>query len=57
MASAIRNSSVGMGQEDIAIVGMACIFPGADSLAQYWQNLVGHADCVTDPPAARIAHG
>jgi acyl transferase domain-containing protein len=30
---------------------MACIVPGADSLAQFWQNIVAKVDCVTDPPA------
>jgi PfaB family protein len=26
--------------EKIAIVGMSCLFPGADNLAQFWQNLL-----------------
>ena len=36
---------------DIAIIGMACLFPGAPDLATYWSNIVGAVDCVTDPPA------
>src|SRR5262249_51594310 len=36
--------------EDVAIVGMACVFPGADSLSRFWQNIVNKVDCVTDPP-------
>jgi acyl transferase domain-containing protein/phosphopantetheinyl transferase len=36
--------------DDIAIVGMACIFPGAPDLKTYWQNIVKGVDAVTDPP-------
>ena len=36
--------------EDIAIVGMACIFPGAPDIRTFWQNIVNKVDCVTDPP-------
>ena len=28
------------GQDDIAIIGMAGRFPGANSVAEYWQNLL-----------------
>lgn len=37
--------------DDIAIVGMSCLFPGADSPARFWQNIVGKVDCITDAPA------
>lgn len=37
--------------DDIAIVGMSCLFPGADSPAKFWQNIVGKVDCITDAPA------
>lgn len=37
--------------EDIAIVGMSCMFPGADSPERFWQNVVHKVDCVTDAPA------
>ncbi|BFM08081.1 beta-ketoacyl synthase N-terminal-like domain-containing protein [Halioxenophilus aromaticivorans] len=30
--------------EPIAIVGMGCLFPGADTPAQYWQNLLAQKD-------------
>ncbi len=36
--------------EDIAIVGMACLFPGADTPARFWQNIVDRVDCIGDPP-------
>lgn len=34
----------------VAIIGMACMFPGAPDLDTYWQNIVNKVDCVTDPP-------
>lgn len=37
--------------EPIAIVGMSCIFPGAQDLQQYWQNILGKVDSVGDAPA------
>lgn len=39
------------GEEDIAIIGMACFFPGADTVGRYWENIVHKVDCVGDPPA------
>lgn len=36
--------------DDVAIVGMACVFPGADTPAQFWRNITGKVDCVSDPP-------
>ncbi len=38
---------------DIAIVGMACVFPKAPDLATYWRNIRGGVDAITDVPAAR----
>ncbi|NQD72525.1 acyltransferase domain-containing protein, partial [Sphingobacterium shayense] len=38
---------------DIAIVGMDCIFPGAKSLEEYWRNIVGGKDSVTEVPDER----
>lgn len=37
-------------QEDIAIVGMAGLYPGAADLQAYWQNIIDKKDFVTDPP-------
>ncbi len=31
---------------DIAIVGMACVFPKAPDLRQYWQNILQRLDCI-----------
>jgi len=34
----------------VAIVGMACLFPGARDVDAYWHNILGGVDAVTDPP-------
>jgi acyl transferase domain-containing protein/phosphopantetheinyl transferase (holo-ACP synthase) len=34
----------------VAIVGMACLFPGAPDVDAYWANILGKVDAVTDPP-------
>ncbi|HEV2372499.1 MAG TPA: SDR family NAD(P)-dependent oxidoreductase [Streptosporangiaceae bacterium] len=41
---------------DVAIVGMACVYPGADGLGAYWANVVAGKDAVTDVPAERWRH-
>ncbi|HEV7757651.1 MAG TPA: beta-ketoacyl synthase N-terminal-like domain-containing protein, partial [Acidimicrobiales bacterium] len=38
---------------DIAVVGMAALFPGAADTEQYWANIVGGVDCVTEVPRER----
>ncbi|WP_429841912.1 edeine biosynthesis hybrid PKS-NRPS EdeI [Brevibacillus sp. FIR094] len=40
-------------RQDIAIIGMACRFPGASSLEEYWNNLQQGHDSISDIPAAR----
>ncbi|MCG6893496.1 MAG: SDR family NAD(P)-dependent oxidoreductase, partial [Desulfobacteraceae bacterium] len=37
----------------IAVIGMACLFPDADTPMQFWQNLVTGKDSVGEPPATR----
>lgn len=44
MSSAERKT----GPQDIAIVGMASVFPKAHDVREYWQNLVDKVDGVTD---------
>jgi acyl carrier protein len=39
--------------EPIAIVGMACRFPGADNLAAFWELLMKGGDAITEVPAQR----
>ncbi|HEY4460686.1 MAG TPA: beta-ketoacyl synthase N-terminal-like domain-containing protein [Pseudonocardiaceae bacterium] len=38
---------------DVAIVGMAGVFPGAPDLDSFWANIVGNVDAVTEVPAHR----
>jgi acyl transferase domain-containing protein/phosphopantetheinyl transferase len=38
------------GCKDIAIIGMACIFPGAGDLHRYWENILAKVDAVSDAP-------
>ena len=40
--------------EQIAIVGMAALFPGAADLDQYWQNLIAGRACISDVPPDRF---
>lgn len=47
---ATRTSSSGRPQEDIAVVGVACLFPGAPNAAVYWRNILSKVDAITDPP-------
>jgi len=35
---------------DIAIVGMACVFPRAPHLQAYWENIIHKVNAVGDPP-------
>lgn len=39
-----------MKQQDVAIIGMSCVFPGASDVTTYWENILGKVDAVTDPP-------
>jgi acyl transferase domain-containing protein/NAD(P)H-dependent flavin oxidoreductase YrpB (nitropropane dioxygenase family)/NAD(P)-dependent dehydrogenase (short-subunit alcohol dehydrogenase family)/acyl carrier protein len=38
---------------DVAIVGMACIFPKSANLRQYWANILGGIDAITEVPPER----
>jgi acyl transferase domain-containing protein/NAD(P)H-dependent flavin oxidoreductase YrpB (nitropropane dioxygenase family)/NAD(P)-dependent dehydrogenase (short-subunit alcohol dehydrogenase family)/acyl carrier protein len=38
---------------DVAIVGMACVFPGAPDREAFWANIVGGTDAVTEVPDGR----
>ena len=39
---------------DIAIIGMACVFPGARNLDEFWENLRAGRDAIVDAPPERI---
>jgi acyl transferase domain-containing protein len=38
---------------DIAIVGMECVFPGAEDLPRFWENNVNAVSAITDVPPER----
>ncbi|MFC3452730.1 SDR family NAD(P)-dependent oxidoreductase [Amycolatopsis speibonae] len=38
---------------EVAIVGMACVFPGAPDLPAFWSNVLRGADAVTEVPDQR----
>ena len=38
---------------DVAIVGMACVMPGAPDVEAFWANIVDGVDSVTEVPATR----
>ncbi len=50
MSRALSSDSNTQQKEDIAIVGMACLYPGASDLRSFWQNIVEKKDSVGDPP-------
>ncbi|MFK0044001.1 SDR family NAD(P)-dependent oxidoreductase [Streptomyces sp. NPDC090741] len=54
-ASAAGEQVPGGGSDplDIAIVGMACAYPGAPDLAAYWAQILAGRDAVTEVPAQR----
>ena len=37
----------------VAIIGMACIFPGAKDLGSFWQNIVAGQDAITEAPKTK----
>ena len=38
---------------DVAVIGMSCRFPGADSVEVFWDNLKSQKDAITEVPATR----
>jgi acyl transferase domain-containing protein/NAD(P)H-dependent flavin oxidoreductase YrpB (nitropropane dioxygenase family)/NAD(P)-dependent dehydrogenase (short-subunit alcohol dehydrogenase family) len=38
---------------DVAIIGMACIYPGAKNIDEFWGNILAGKDCVTEVPDER----
>lgn len=38
---------------DVAIIGMACIYPGAKNIDEFWANILNGVDCVTEVPDDR----
>ena len=52
MASRIKTSPTANTPttDDVAIIGMSGLFPGAPGLQAYWENIVGGVDAVSEPP-------
>ncbi len=56
MRGSPRRERFGLGEQmseqksDIAIVGMSCVFPGAQDIRAYWNNILAKVDAVGDPP-------
>ncbi len=40
-------------EHDIAIIGIAGIFPQAHTVQEYWDNILRKVDCITDVPPSR----
>ncbi|MBS1661768.1 MAG: acyltransferase domain-containing protein, partial [Bacteroidetes bacterium] len=38
---------------DVAVIGMACIYPGARNIEEYWRNIILGKDCITEVPDER----
>lgn len=53
-------STTDVDRAGVAVIGLACRFPGADTPEEFWQQLVDGVDAVTPVPAHRwapTAHG
>jgi len=40
-------------QTNIAIIGMASLFPESKNLQEYWEKIIQKVDCITDVPPSR----
>ena len=39
--------------KSVAIIGMSSIFPQAEDLTQYWDNILGEINCISEVPSSR----
>jgi len=44
------NSTGSKGIADIAIIGMACVFPAAPNVQRYWENILHKVNAISDAP-------
>lgn len=49
----LKSNAVAQQRDDVAVIGMACRFPGADTPEQFWKNQLAGRDCVSITPASR----
>ena len=53
-ASSRKNTPKSISNNDIAIIGMGCRFPGqANDPYQFWENLKSGKNCITETPSSR----
>lgn len=53
-ASGMGHTRIGADKPaDVAIIGMACLFPKAKSLREYWDNILDQVDAITEIPRHR----
>lgn len=52
-AEALRSEAPATQDEPVAIIGVACRFPGADSAEAFWENICAGHDAVSEVPAER----
>jgi len=48
-----RNILYEVTMKPIAIIGMSSIFPKAENLYQYWDNILGEVNCISKVPSSR----
>lgn len=41
-------------QQDVAIIGMSCLYPKAPNLAAFWQNILAGVDAIGEPPEGAL---
>jgi acyl transferase domain-containing protein/phosphopantetheinyl transferase len=46
-------SEISLIRGDIAIIGMSCVFPKAENVDAYWQNIISKVDAIIDVPSDR----
>jgi acyl transferase domain-containing protein len=46
----MKTSEATRTNSDVAIVGMACIFPGAPNVEAFWENILDKVCAISDPP-------
>ncbi|MFO1270172.1 MAG: SDR family NAD(P)-dependent oxidoreductase [Rubrivivax sp.] len=52
-AQALEAAPAAAQPADVAIVGIACLLPKAESAREYWQNILAKVDAITEIPAHR----
>ncbi len=52
-ATIAKSENIQASHEPIAIIGMACKFPGAENVDEFWSNLINQVDSIETVPADR----